>query len=70
LDEEGRDEDGYWHENDLEESSVFKVDEPGEYYIEVTLDEATVQSLPVTVTVEEGVWLSRYFIIYGSSARF
>ncbi|MBN1532573.1 MAG: DUF4178 domain-containing protein [Spirochaetes bacterium] len=31
-DEEGRDDEGYWHENDLSASSSFVLDEPGNYY--------------------------------------
>ncbi|MBN1217966.1 MAG: DUF4178 domain-containing protein [Anaerolineae bacterium] len=63
-DEEGTDSDGHWHENDLNASYLFKLEDPGEYYLDLTMEEATVSSVPVTVTLERGVWLSRYFIIF------
>jgi hypothetical protein len=63
-DEEGRDSDGYWHENDLNASHLFKLENAGEYYLGLSMEEATVQSVPVTVTVEEGLWLGRYFVTF------
>jgi hypothetical protein len=63
-DEEGRDSDGYWHENDLNANHLFKVEKPGQYFLDLSMEEATVQSVSVTVTVEEGIWLGRYFVIF------
>jgi hypothetical protein len=63
-DEEGHDSDGYWHEDDTTEEYLFKLENPGEYYLDVSMEEATVDSLSVTVTLEQGVWLSRFFIIF------
>jgi hypothetical protein len=63
-DEEGRDSDGYWHESDLNASHLFKLETSGEYYLDLSMEEATIQSLPVTVTVEQGLWLGRYFVIF------
>ncbi|MBN1994583.1 MAG: DUF4178 domain-containing protein [Anaerolineae bacterium] len=63
-DEEGRDSDGYWHENDLNADYVFKLENPGEYYLDLSMAEATVDSLSVSVKIYQGVWLARYFIIY------
>lgn len=63
-DEEGRDSDGYWHENDLNADYLFKLEEAGDYYLNVSMEDATVTSMPLTVTVERGVWLTRYFIIF------
>lgn len=63
-DEAGYDE-GYWHENDLSGDYLFRPDEAGEYTLELSLEgDPLVSSLPVTVTVKQGVWLSRYFVIY------
>ena len=36
-DEEGRDSDGYWHENDLTASSTFVMDEAGPYFVYLEL---------------------------------
>jgi hypothetical protein len=63
-DEEGRDGDGYWHENDLNASHLFKLETPGDYHLDLSMEEATVQSVPVSVTVEQGLWLGRYFVIF------
>ncbi len=63
-DEAGRDSDGPWRESDLEASYLFKPDEAGAYTFELSMAEATVPSLPVTVTIVQGVWLSRYFVIF------
>jgi hypothetical protein len=63
-DEEGRDSDGYWHESDTSDNYLFKVEAPGKYILDLSMEEATVQSVSVTVTIEEGVWLGRYFIIF------
>ena len=63
-DEEGRDSDGYWHENDLDESHLFKLESPGQYFLDLSMEEATVQSVPVAVTLEQGLWLGRYFVIF------
>jgi len=62
-DQEGYD-DGYWHEHDLSDDHLFKPDTAGQYMFEVSMDEATISTLNVTVSVEEGVWLSRYFVIF------
>ncbi len=65
-DEVGSDSDGPWHESDLGGSYLFRPDAAGEYYLELAMDETTVPSLPVTVTVTQGVWLSRYLVIYAA----
>ena len=64
-DEEGRDSDGYWHESDLSASHLFRPDQAGQYTLYVAIDEATVSSINVEVTVKGDVWLSRYFVIFG-----
>ncbi len=63
-DEEGRDSEGYWHESDLSEAYLFRPDDAGQYTLELAIDEATVDSLKVEVTIMSGVWLSRYFVIF------
>lgn len=63
-DEEGWDSDGAWHESDLKGEHLFRPDTAGPYYLTLALDEATVESLTVAVTVEGGIWVSRYFIIF------
>jgi len=63
-DEEGTDSDGSWQESDTTEDFLFKLENPGDYYLDVSMEEATVDSLAVTVTLEQGVWLSRFFIIF------
>lgn len=64
-DEEGRDSDGYWHESDLNASHLFRPETAGQYTLSVMMDEATVPSVDVQVTVKGGVWLGRYFVIFG-----
>jgi hypothetical protein len=64
-DEEGRDSDGYWHESDLAASHLFIPDTAGQYTLYLVMDEATVQTVDVEVTVKSGVWLGRYFVILG-----
>jgi len=63
-DEEGRDSDGYWHENDLDGSGLFRPDEAGQYRLALSVEEATVGSSSLQVEVEDRVWLSGYFIAY------
>lgn len=63
-DEEGRDSEGYWHESDLKEDHLFRPDDGGQYTLEVAMEEATVESLTLEVTVKSGIWLSRYFVIF------
>jgi hypothetical protein len=63
-DETGSDDEGPWHENDLSSSHLFMPDEAGPYQVQIAMDEATVSSLTVQVTVEDNIILSRYFILY------
>ena len=64
-DEAGTDSDGYWRESDLSESKVFRIDDPGEYTLEVSYDEAdNINDVTITADVKSGVWLSRYLIVF------
>nr|MBA3530353.1 hypothetical protein [Ardenticatenales bacterium] len=52
------------HEWDTNHSHLFVPNEAGPYELEIEMSEATVSSLRLIVTVKQGVWLSRYFIIF------
>lgn len=62
-DEDGYDEDGYWHETDLTDQYVFRPEEAGTYTMLVELDEATTGGVSVNVEVFQGIWLARYFMV-------
>ena len=62
-DEEGRDSEGYWHESDVRASYLFRPDDAGQYTLSIVMDEATVPTVDVEVTVKSGVWLGHYFVI-------
>lgn len=62
--ETGYDE-GAWDESSLRGSYRFKLPEPGQYSIELTLDgesTGTKSDYPVQVTVEERVWVTEYVL--------
>jgi hypothetical protein len=62
-DEEGRDSDGYWHENDLSYSTDFVLDEPGKYYVYMELfnnNVKDVNALVFSIAKAEGY---RYYVI-------
>lgn len=64
-DEAGRDSDGPWHEDELKISHLFRPATAGAYRLELNYEEASPnapQQKTVTVEIEEGLWLSRYFI--------
>lgn len=60
--ETGSDDEGPWAESSLVGTHLFRFTEAnGPYFLEVMLDETTVPALAVRVTVQEGVWLMRYW---------
>ncbi len=62
-DEEGRDDEGYWHESDLSYDSDFVLDEAGKYYVYLELYNNRVRN-PESVTVAiQKVKGYRYFLV-------
>lgn len=62
-DEEGTDSDGYWHESSVRASHLFRPAAPEPHVLELSYEEGTVASVPLTVTVRRGVWPARWFVI-------
>lgn len=71
-DETGTDSDGTWHETDAEQSEYFQLEEPGKYQLRFYLEKEGIYGGAGSVDafvgykVNEGVILSRYFIIMAS----
>jgi len=59
----GYDSDGAWTEADESSSKLVRVTEPGIYYLEVLAEKETADPGKVTISLNKGVWVGRYFFI-------
>ena len=50
---------------EAETSHLFSPIDGGQVHLKVAFADGTIRSVPLTVVLEEGVWLSRYFIMFG-----
>lgn len=65
-DESGVDDDGSWHESDLQSQSDFKLAKAGNYYVRLTADpETAATNAPVSFAIEEGVMHPTPLAVFG-----
>ncbi len=69
-DEAGTEDGEYWHENSLSGEYIFVPEDPGEYFLEVAMDETQVQTAQVHVQVRGAVWAVHYFWIFAAVCGF
>lgn len=63
-DEDGYDDEGYWHESETAIDRDFLLDEPGQYYIYLELYSQNARNPDaVKITVVEGVRSYRYYVL-------
>ena len=65
--ESGYDE-GHWSESELTSREYFRLEQPGEYYLRVTVDPGTAQTGNIQVSVRENAVLGRYYYLAGIGA--
>ncbi|MEM9722521.1 MAG: hypothetical protein AAGA10_24850 [Bacteroidota bacterium] len=59
----GVDDEGRWTEKDVGSSEVFRIENPGTYYIQLYTNQDRIsQQGTITVSLLKGIWLKRYFI--------
>ena len=59
----GFDDEGYWVETQEENDKLVKVKEPGTYYAQILADRDSTTQGVVTLTITDGVTLTRYYVI-------
>jgi hypothetical protein len=59
--ETGYDDEGSWDESDRELTKIFRLTEPGQYFLEVEFDpESSVKNATVNLSIHQDVWATRY----------
>ncbi len=59
----GVDSDGSWTEKDMKRSTVFKLKERGTYYLQIFTNQEFINMGEVSVTLNGGIWVGRYFVM-------
>jgi hypothetical protein len=68
-DESGSDSDGPWHESDLNSSTDFVINKPGNYYVRLYMEpepgQASTGDATVNFSIRQGVLYGMYFLLVG-----
>ena len=59
----GVDDEGRWTETDKTTRKLFRLKEPGTYYVQVYASHENDYMGPLSIQVNKGIWLSRYFLV-------